>query len=81
MTPNDVCDFKRKWMMGSYYQVITCSDRRRLVKDWLKDNIPQHLHDIKTYTGSYEDCIRFENSKDFDKFSSWYKEKDFIILP
>ena len=36
MTPNDICDFKRKWLMASYYQVFIHTDMRNRTKDWLK---------------------------------------------
>lgn len=74
MTPNDICDFKRKWLMASYYQVFIHTDMRNRTKDWLKLNVPKHLHDVKTFTNVDEDCVRFENGKHFDQFATWYKE-------
>ena len=53
---------------------MTPNDMRSRTKDWLKLNVPKHLHDVKTFTDVDEDCIRFENGKHFDQFATWYKE-------
>jgi len=75
MTPQEIYDHKRKWLMASYFKSHTHSDIRSDVKDWLKSNCFKHRYDLKTFTDIYGDTVRFELEEDFTAFNEWYKER------
>ena len=75
MTPQEISDHKRKWIMASYYESHVHSDYRSAVVDWCKDNCFQWRFDIKRFTESYGDTVRFELEEDFQAFNEWYREK------
>lgn len=75
MSPQEISDYKRKWMMASYYESHTHTDLRSAVTEICKDQCFQWRYDIKRFTGVYQDTVRFELEEDFISFNKWYKEK------
>lgn len=80
MTPQEIVDYKRAWMMASYFQCYTHSDVNRNVRMWLKDNLEPKYCDVKSYTNVYTDTVRFEKSRDCMRFIQWYKEKGYPTI-
>ena len=74
MSPQEISDHKRGWMMANYFECHTHSDVRRDVTAWCKENIFKWRYDIKRFTDIYEDSVRFESDDDLRAFSEWYGE-------
>lgn len=72
MTPQEITDHKRKWMMASYYESTVHTDLRSQVREWCKDHCFQWRYDIKHFTDVYFDTVRFELEEDFYAFNLWY---------
>ena len=75
MTPQEISDHKRRWLMASYFLSHTHSDVRGECRDWCKANIAQHQWDLKEFTDVYGDTVRFENLIAFNDFNDWYKRR------
>ena len=75
MTPQEISDHKRKWIMANYFESHTHTDLRSDVYSWCKQHCFQWRFDIKNFTDIYGDTVRFELKEDFDSFNEWYEEK------
>ena len=75
MTPLQIFDHKRKWMMGKHFEYETHTDLRSESFDWCKENCEKHQWSIKTFTDIYGDTFHFELEKDLSSFMAWYKER------
>ena len=75
MTPQEISDYKRKWIMANYFESHTHTDLRSDVYSWCKQHCFQWRFDIKNFTDIYGDTVRFELKEDFDSFNEWYEEK------
>lgn len=75
MTPQEIVDYKRRWIMASYFESHVHSDNRSAVTEWLKNNCFKHRYDLKTFTDIYGDTARFELEEDFNAFNEWYKNR------
>ena len=75
MSPQEISDHKRSWMMANYFECHTHSDVRRDVTAWCKENILKWRYHIKPYTAPYRDSVRFESDDDLTAFSVWYTDK------
>ena len=75
MTPQEIVDHKRKWLMANYFESHTHTDLRSEVYSWCKERYFQWRFDIKNFTDIYGDTVRFELKEDFDGFNEWYKEQ------
>jgi len=73
MTPQEIADHKRSWMMTNHYESHIHSDRRSQTLTWLKENLAQETYDLKKYTDVYQDSVRFETCAAFLRFNEWYK--------
>ena len=75
MTPQEISDYKRMWLMASYHPYKTHTDLRTECIDWCKANCQQQQWDIKRFTDIYGDTIRFELQMHYKAFDAWYKER------
>ena len=75
MTPQQISDYKRKWMPG--VGVRFHSDREREAKDWCKANLETHIWQFKSYTDIYEHTIHFEEERVARAFFRALRIKDF----
>ena len=75
MTPQEITDYKRSWIMASYFQAETHTDLRTECVDWCKANCEQHQWDMKRFTDIYGDTVRFELQEHHSAFDAWYKER------
>ena len=73
MTPLEISDYKRSWLMAAHYEGYIHTDRRRETIDWLKANMCPGTYDLKQFTDVYQDTVRFETCAAFLRFNEWYK--------
>lgn len=71
MTPQEIFDYKRRWMPG--YEVVVHSDLRDHAKDWCKTHLEKHQYAIKSWTHIYAWTYCFEKIKVAQQF-----EEEFI---
>jgi len=75
MTPQEISDYKRKWLMDSFYfEVKTHTDVRRECKGWCKLNCFKQEWGIENYTGVYQDTFVFHYGEDHTDFKGWYQD-------
>ena len=74
MSPQEISDHKRKWMMASYFESRVHIDLRSTYTEWLKENCFKHQYDLKHFTDVYSDTVRFEHEEDFNEFNDWYNQ-------
>lgn len=72
MTPLEIFDHKRKWMMKSHYEYETHTDLRSEGLDWCKKNCEKHQWSMKSFTDIYGDTFNFEREEDYNNFMEWY---------
>ena len=72
MTPQEITDYKRKWMPG--IMVAVHSDLRTSAKDWMKKYAKQRYH-FKEFTAPYEDTWCFESEKMVTEFLKAFEGK------
>jgi len=76
MTPQEITDHKRTWMMANYFESCIHSDYRDQATTWCKEHCFKWRYDIKRFTDVYEDSVRFELKEDYDAFNEWYWQRD-----
>jgi len=76
MTPQEIADHKRSWMMTNRYEGHIHTDRRSQTVTWLKENLSQETYDLKKFTDVYQDTVRFETCAAFLRFNEWYKGEE-----
>lgn len=65
MTPQEITDYKRRWMPGIMVEVH--SDLRTSAKDYCKQ-LDKHRYHIKENTEPYKDVYCFENDNTVSRF-------------
>lgn len=72
MTPQEIFEYKQRWMTG--YAVRIHSDLRDRAKTWCKQ-LGKHQWNHKTFTNVYEDTFYFEDvyaGQNFEhEFNRW----------
>jgi hypothetical protein len=66
MTPQEIYEYKRKWMPG--HIVGLHSDLDWKGKDWCRKNLERHRWSFTGWTDVYEHTFHFENSQDAQNF-------------
>jgi len=74
MTPNEIAEYKRRWMRESGYPVRLHSDLVDKGKTWCKNNLQQHEWVLKQYTDVYEHTFWFEHKKHGKVFARKWPE-------
>ena len=69
MTPQEIVEYKQRWMNNSPSRVKIHSDSEWACKLWCKNNIPQHQWKFTEYTNNYEHTIWFEIPDHAQQFS------------
>jgi len=72
MTPQEIADYKRRWVVGSKYSLRIHSDRRREALDWCKINLSKQQWQHSKFTDVYEDTVSFESRVHYLYFLEWY---------
>jgi hypothetical protein len=71
MTPQQISDYKMRWMRDSAILVQVHSDWSEEAKAWCLDNLNKWEWKLKEWTDVYEHTFYFENklfAKEFAKF-------------
>jgi hypothetical protein len=66
MTPQEISDYKLKWLPG--YSVRLHSDLDWTGKDWCRKNLERHQWSFKPWTAVYEHTFYFEDQKAAQNF-------------
>jgi len=74
MTPQEIFEYKQKWMQAVNNTVRIHSDLRLSAKDYCRSNIHKSQWSQKEYTAVYEDTFFFENADDAEKFRIHFKK-------
>ena len=75
MTPQEIVDYKRKWLGTARLETKIHSDYTRATRTWLKDHVPKHQYHIQEHTNVYETTVIFEDRLHQDSYLHWYGEK------
>jgi hypothetical protein len=70
MTPQEIFDYKVKWLQQTVNASQVHSDLEWEAKQWCKKNLEQHQWDFSKYTDVYEDTFRFETKEIKDLFDA-----------
>jgi hypothetical protein len=74
MTPQEITDYKIKWMSKEPYEVRIHSDLRDQARDWCKENLNQWCWTFTAYTNVYEHTFNFEDEFAANSFKERFKE-------
>jgi hypothetical protein len=74
MTPQEIFEYKQRWMQAGNHPVRIHSDLRSRAKDWCKVQMHscQWLH--RQHTNVYEDTFFFQHPQDANSFRKYFKE-------
>jgi len=72
MTPQEIVDYKRKWMGTSNLEIHIHSDYTRASRTWLKDHVPKHQYHVMEHTDVYQTSIAFEKNEYQTSYLHWY---------
>ena len=75
MTPQEIVDYKRKWMGYTQLETKIHSDYTSATRAWLKDHVPKQQYHVQEHTNVYETTVIFEDTKHQDSYLHWYGEK------
>ena len=75
MTPQEIVDYKRKWMGYSQLETKIHSDYTSATRCWLKDHVPKHQYHVQEHTNVYETTVIFEDREHQNTYLHWYGEK------
>lgn len=76
-TPQEISDYKTRWMQENPYLVTVNSDLDIPGKGWCRKNLPRHKWSMQTYTNVYEHTFYFEDESDAVRFSEvWPKHSN-----
>lgn len=70
MTPQQISDYKRRWMPGT--EVTVHSDLQSQAKEWCKQ-LEKHRYHFKKWTNVYEHTFCFENEITASRFAEIYE--------
>lgn len=77
-TPQEVSDYKMRWMREGGHNVRLHSDLDVKGKDWCRKNLERHQWSFSLYTDVYEHTFHFEDqymSQQFaQEFYDWIKK-------
>ena len=75
MTPQEIVDYKRRWMGKQPFETKIHSDYHRATRSWLKDHVPKHQWHLQEHTNVYESTVIFEDKNHQESYLHWYGEK------
>lgn len=73
MNPQEMADYKMRWMMRGGYPVRIHSDLHIETKDWCRRNLERQHWSFENYTGAYEHTFWFERQSDADLFTAAFE--------
>ena len=75
MTPQEIIDYKRKWLGTTRLETKIHSDYTHATRTWLKDHVPKHQYHVQEHTNVYETTVIFEDIVHQNSYLHWYGEK------
>lgn len=75
MTPQEITDYKTKWMNNPHFQATIHSDLRYICQKWCKLSVGQEKFKYVKFTNVYEDTLHFQTECDWNRFNTWYIER------
>lgn len=69
MTPQEIYEYKTKWMIDASNPVKICSDLDVEGKLWCRRNLERHQWSFSKYTDHYEHTFYFEDQKMSQQFA------------
>ena len=72
MTPQEIADYKLKWMPGASIRLH--SDLVDLGKTWCKRNVDKQSWSVSTWTAPYEHTFYFEDVNASKAFAEVFEE-------
>ena len=75
MTPQEIVDYKRRWMSKHPHETKIHSDYTSGSRAWLKDHVPKQQYHVQEHTNVYETTLIFEDSAHQLSYLNWYGEK------
>lgn len=78
MTPQEISDYRHKWMSNGGYAVKTHSDYEYDAKKWCRDNLNPGAWHFQKYTNVYEHTFFFEKEEDARNFVSQWEYAEFV---
>lgn len=76
MTPQEIFEYKQRWMRINSHPIRIHSDFRREAKNYCKVQMLSHQWVHKEHTNVYEDTFFFEHIQDAKSFSNRFKTVD-----
>jgi hypothetical protein len=74
MTPQEISEYKMRWMRGNPHPVRLHSDLDTEGKTWCRRNLERHWWKMDTWTNVYEHTFYFENSEHAKLFGQQWPE-------
>jgi hypothetical protein len=74
MTPQEINEYKLRWMRGTPYSVRLHSDLDTQGKTWCRRNLERHQWKMNTWTDNYEHTFYFEHQDDSLIFETLWPE-------
>tara|TARA_R110000796_G_scaffold17427_2_gene53660 strand:+ start:612 stop:848 length:237 start_codon:yes stop_codon:yes gene_type:complete len=74
MTPQEINEYKLRWMGSSPYSVRLHSDLDTQGKTWCRRNLERHQWKMNTWTNVYEHTFYFEHQDDSLIFETLWPE-------
>lgn len=71
MTPQEITDYKQKWLDDNHYTVVVQSDYDVKGKDWCRKNLERHQWSFQSWTSSTEHSFFFEKEEYADSFRNY----------
>ena len=69
MTPQEISEYKQRWMSSGAFQIKSHSDLEFECKLWCKKNLERHQWSFRKYTDHYEHTFYFEDQKMSQQFA------------
>jgi hypothetical protein len=73
MTPQEIFEYKQKWMHQEHYTVEIDEDFEYEGKRWCRAHLKQHQWGFVRYTDMYSHTLCFESQDDQHKFVEFLK--------
>ena len=73
-TPQEIFEYKQKWLKDNPYSVRLHSDLDVRGKDWCRKHLERHKWSMDTYTNVYEHTFNFEDKEAADQFAQLWPE-------
>jgi hypothetical protein len=72
MTPQEIYEYKSRWMQKGGYAVAVDSDHDWQGKRWCSCNLERHQWSFSSYTDHYEHTFYFEHEEAASRFEKEY---------